>query len=94
LGAISAIVGAGFSVRQLWLQSLPKDQIPACGPDLSYMLEAFPLSDVLAAMTSGTGDCAEVSWALLGISLPGWLLVFFGGLLAMNIMQIRQGSRA
>ena len=94
LGAISAIVGAGFSLRQLWLQSLPKDQIPACGPDLSYMLEAFPLSDVIAAMASGTGDCAEISWSLLGISIPGWLLLFFGALLAMNVMQIRQGSRA
>jgi disulfide bond formation protein DsbB len=44
-------------------------------------------------MTSGTGDCAEVSWAFLGLSIPGWLLLCFGVLLAMNIMQIRQGSR-
>ena len=94
LGAISAIVGAGFSVRQLWLQSLPKDQIPACGPDLSYMLVAFPLSDVIAAMASGTGDCAEISWSLRGSSIPGWLLLCFGALLVMNVMQIRQGSRA
>jgi len=45
-------------------------------------------------MASGTGDCAEISWSLLGISIPGWLLLFFGALLAMNVMQIRQGSRA
>lgn len=94
LGGISAMVGGSFSIRQLWLQNLPKDQVPACAPDLSYMLEAFPIADVLAAMMSGTGDCAEISWTFLGISLPGWLLLFFGALLAMNIMQIRQGSRA
>ena len=94
LGGISAMVGGGFSIRQLWLQNLPNDQVPACAPDLSYMLEAFPIADVLAAMMSGTGDCAEISWTFLGISLPGWLLLFFGALLAMNIMQIRQGSRA
>ena len=58
------------------------------------MLEVFPLSEVLAAMTSGTGDCAEVSWSLLGLSIPGWLLLCFMALLAMNVMQIRQGSRA
>lgn len=94
IGSVCAGVGGGFSIRQLWLQSLPKDQVPACGPDLTYMLEAFPLSDVLVAMTSGTGDCAEVAWDFLGLSIPGWLLVFFVVLVAMNVMQIRQGSRA
>jgi protein dithiol:quinone oxidoreductase len=92
-GCLATIIGGGFSIRQLWLQSLPADQVPACGPDLQYMLEAFPLTDVLVAMTSGTGDCAQVSWSLLGISIPGWVLVGFLVLLACNVMQLRQGSR-
>ncbi len=71
------IVGAGFSARQLWLQSLPADQIPACGPDMAYMIEAFPLADILKAMTMGTGNCAEVTWTLLGISIAGWALLGF-----------------
>jgi disulfide bond formation protein DsbB len=65
VGGVFAIIGSGFSLRQIWLQNLPKDQVPSCGPDLAYMIESFPLSDLLAAMTSGTGDCAEVSWSLL-----------------------------
>ncbi len=93
LGCLAAIVGGGFSIRQLWLQSLPADQVPACGPDLQYMLEAFPLSDVLVAMTSGTGDCAEVSWSLLGVSIPGWVLLSFVVLFVANLMQLRQGIR-
>jgi len=92
-GALAAVIGGGFSIRQLWLQSLPADQVPACGPDLQYMLEAFPLSDVLIAMTSGTGDCATVSWSLLGISIPGWVLLSFIALLLTCIAQLRQGSR-
>ncbi|MEC7781333.1 MAG: hypothetical protein VX452_09870 [Pseudomonadota bacterium] len=35
-----------------------------------------------------------MSWSLLGLSIPGWLLLCFMALLAMNVMQIRQGSRA
>jgi disulfide bond formation protein DsbB len=77
VGGVSAIIGSGFSLRQIWLQNLPKDQVPSCGPDLEYMIESFPLSDLLAAMTSGTGDCAEVNWSLLGLSIPAWLFAGF-----------------
>jgi disulfide bond formation protein DsbB len=92
-GCVAAIIGGGFSIRQLWLQSLPADQVPACGPDLQYMLDVFPLSDVLIAMTSGTGDCAEVAWSFLGVSIPGWVLLGFAVLFATNVAQLRQGSR-
>ena len=70
-------VGAGFSVRQLWLQSLPPDAVPACGPDMAYMIDAFPLSEILRTMTLGTGNCAKVDWSLFGISIAGYALVGF-----------------
>ena len=54
LTILAALTGGGFSVRQLYLQNLPPDQVPSCGPDMTYMLENFPLADVLAAMTRGT----------------------------------------
>lgn len=84
-----SIIGAGFSLRQLWLQSLPADQVPACGPDLAYMFEAFPLTEVIAAMTQGTGDCAKVSFSFLGISIPGWALLGFLVLGATAALQWR-----
>jgi disulfide bond formation protein DsbB len=88
----AAAAGAAFSIRQLWLQSLPADQVPACGPDLQYMLEAFPLSDILIAMTSGTGDCATVAWSLLGISIPGWTLLGFMILFTGAVLQFRSAG--
>ena len=94
LGVAAAGVGGGFSIRQLYLQSLPPELHPACGPDLGYMLDAFPLADVLIAMTSGTGDCAQVSWSLFGISIPGYALLGFVVLVALNIAHLRAcGSR-
>ena len=93
VGSIFALIGSGFSLRQIWLQNLPKDQVPSCGPDLAYMIKSFPLSDLLAAMTSGTGDCAEVSWSLLGLSIPAWLFAGFMVLLFGCVMQIRQGIK-
>lgn len=90
----AAVIGSGFSLRQLWLQSLPPDQVPACGPGLDYMLEVFPLSDVLRAMVLGTGNCAEVTWTFLGLSIPAWVLVSFMGLLVGCILAWRRAPVA
>ena len=92
--AAAALIGSGFSIRQLWLQSLPPDQVPACGPGLSYMVEYFPASEVLEAMVFGTGNCAEVSWTLLGISIPGWVLVAFVGFLIGTVLTWRSAPQA
>jgi protein dithiol:quinone oxidoreductase len=88
LGLILAILGGGFSSRQLWLQSLPPDQVPACGPALEYLLANFPLMDALSVLLRGDGDCAKVTWTFLGISIAGWTLVAFLGLAAINAWQI------
>jgi disulfide bond formation protein DsbB len=90
---VAGLIGSGFSIRQLYLQSLPADQVPACGPDLAYMFEAFPLGDVLIAMTQGTGDCAEVTWSFLGLSIPGWALLSFVAILVMALLQLRAAAR-
>ena len=79
--------GAGLAVagRQLWLQSLPADQVPACGPSVDYMLEVLPWFEVLQTALKGTGDCAEVVWRFLGLSIPGWTAVFFSLLIVLGL---------
>jgi disulfide bond formation protein DsbB len=92
LTMLAALTGGGFSIRQLYLQNLPADQVPSCGPDMTYMLENFPLSDVLAAMTRGTGSCAEVVWQF-GLTIPGWALVGFVAIVILAAVQLRAGLR-
>jgi disulfide bond formation protein DsbB len=79
--AVLSFVGSGLGVwlasRQLWLQSLPEDQVPACGPDIYFMIERFPLADSLQTMLLGSGSCAEVQWTFLSLSIPGWTLLFY-----------------
>src|SRR5210317_305538 len=36
LGSLFAGLGIAVSARHIWLQGLPPDQVPECGPDLSY----------------------------------------------------------
>lgn len=69
--------GLFFSVRQLWLQSLPAGQAPACMPGLDILIRYFPWQAVLKALLWGSGDCAEVNWRMLGISMPGWSALYF-----------------
>ncbi len=88
LVAISAVTGGGVSMRHLWLQSLPEDAVPACGASLDYMLDVFPLTDVLSMVLSGDGTCAEIVWTFLGVSIPGWTLVGFIGLIGIGVFQI------
>ncbi|MGZ8226688.1 MAG: disulfide bond formation protein B [Methylococcaceae bacterium] len=88
LGALTALFGGAISTRHVWLQHLPKDQVPECGPGLEYMFENFPLSATIKMMLSGTGDCAEVNWELFGLSMPAWTLVAFLMLATLSLLQI------
>lgn len=87
LGAVAGVIGAGISSRHVWIQHLPEDQVPACGPGLEYMFETFPLMDALSLLFQGDGNCAEVVWSFLGLSIPGWTLVAFLFLIAINLWQ-------
>ena len=94
LGSLFAGLGIAVSARHIWLQGLPPDQVPECGPDLSYMLDVFPLAEVIKKVLSGSGQCAEVSWTFLGLTIPQQTLLLFILLLVMiifaHIMQIKQ----
>jgi disulfide bond formation protein DsbB len=77
LAGLCAIGGVVVAGRHVWLQSLPPDQVPACGPGLGYLLDTFPLADALKQVFSGSGECAQVDWTFLGLSMPAWVLVWF-----------------
>ena len=74
---VAAASGIGVAGRHVWLQNLPKDQVPACGPGLDFMMDTFPFLEVLTMVLSGSGECAEVSWRFLGLTMPAWALIWF-----------------
>ena len=79
-------VGIAVSARHIWLQGLPPDQVPECGPDLNYMLEVFPLADVIKRIFTGSGECAEISWKFLGLTIPQQTLLLFVFLLIVVLI--------
>jgi len=82
--------GATLAVRQVWLQSLSKDQVPACGMSLNYMLESLPFADVVRKVFEGSGECAEKGWEFLHLSIAGWMLVFFVAMIAASLALIQR----
>jgi len=73
---LAAGTGAGIAGRQTWLQHNPP-KVLDCGPDLAYMIDSFPLGEVLPKIFKGEGDCAKVVWKFLGLSIPEWALLWF-----------------
>ncbi len=88
LTSLLSAVGIGVAGRHVWLQNLPEDKAPACGPDLAYMFDSLPIFDLLSLLFKGDGNCAEVAWTFLGLSIPAWTLIAFIGLLGVSIWQI------
>jgi disulfide bond formation protein DsbB len=84
---LSAGIGAAVAGRQVWLQHLPADQVPACGPSLEYMLQTLPFGDVLQRLFKGDGNCAVVDWTLLGLSMAEWSLLWLVLLAAAGVFQ-------
>ena len=74
---VAAAVGGVVSGRHVYLQNLPPDQVPECGPGLDYMLDVFPLGEALSIVFTGSGECAEVSWQFLGLTMPTWGRIWF-----------------
>ena len=86
LGALVAAVGMGVSGWHVRLQNLPPAEVPACGPGYDYIIDAFPLRDALSMIFTGSGECAEVNWAFLGLSMPAWVFIWFVALGALAVV--------
>lgn len=91
-----ALLGAAVAARQVWLQHLPPERVPECGPGLDFMLEMYPLVDAVELMLRGTGECAVVDWTFLGFSIAEWSLVCFSlifvAYIAFMLLRMRDSS--
>lgn len=88
-----SLLGILVSGRHTYLQSLPADEVPSCGPSLDYMLETLPMSDVLKEVLHGSGECAEVSWRFLSLSMPVWMLIVFSLFLLLAMLPLFKSNR-
>jgi disulfide bond formation protein DsbB len=82
--------GTAVALRQVWIQSLSKGEVPSCGMSLDYMLETLPLTETIRKVFDGSGECAEKAWVFLHLSVAGWALVFFITMIIASFALIRR----
>ncbi len=79
IGLVSA-AGTVVAGRHVWLQQLPPDEVPSCGPGFDYIMDSFPFAEALSLIFKGSGECASIDGVFLGLTMPAWTLIWIVGL--------------
>lgn len=91
--SLFALFGIAVASRHIWIQHLPKEEVPACSPPLDYMLENLPMAKVLKELMHGSGECATRGWEFLGMGIPEWSLLWYILLGAWALLIVFKASR-
>ena len=87
---LGSLAGIGWAAvvagRHVWLQHLPADQVPSCGPGLDYWLDTLPMQQVLKEVFAGSGECAAIEWTFWGLSIPEQSLILFSFLILVHLL--------
>lgn len=88
--AITGLATLAAAGRHVWIQMQPAGSVKPCGADLDFMLEIFPLTEVILRVFRAGGECAKVDWTLLGLSMPAWVFLLA---LALTVAGVSNGLR-
>jgi disulfide bond formation protein DsbB len=87
LGVLAAGTGVGIAGWHLRLQYLPLPGLPQCAPGTfeAILGTVGSYSQAIARAFTPTGECTEINWSFLGLSMPGWVLLWFVALGALAV---------
>ena len=83
---IASGVGIGIAGRHVWMQGLPPELVPDCGPSLQMMMENSSIWHAVSSVLTASGNCADIQWEFLGMSMPTWTLICFIGLFIYTLI--------
>ena len=84
---LASLTGLGIAGRHIWLQNNPP-AVAECGPGVNYWLETLPVGEVIQRMFTGNGDCTEILWQFLGLSIPAWSALMFSAFTVFGLRQL------
>jgi disulfide bond formation protein DsbB len=74
LMGLAALATIGVAGRHIYVQSLPEGAVPSCGAPLGVMIKFTPYLELIRKVLMGGGECQQVNWKFLGLSMPWWVL--------------------
>ena len=90
--AVTALATLLVAARHVYVQSLPPGTLPSCGAPLSVLLKFTPLWEVVRKVLTGSGECSEVNWRFLGLTMPAWVLLWALALGSVGVIANLRGS--
>lgn len=86
--SVPLLAGIATAIRHVWIEHFPPKSLSCGGYGLAEMVDNLPLADLIPAIFRGTGDCGEVLWRFLGLSIAEWSLVSLVFLLALCMVAL------
>ncbi|MBA3755097.1 MAG: disulfide bond formation protein B [Nitrosomonas sp.] len=85
------LVGAFIAARHAWLIRYPESFECGISPE-EALLNALPIAQWWPGMFETNGDCANVDWKFLSLTIPDWSLIAFVllGILALYTLLTRK----
>ena len=83
--ALASLTTMGVAARHVWIQHLPEGAVPACGAGLKFLMDTFPLTDVIRKVLTGSGECHQLNWTFLSLAMPTWVLIAAAALGALGL---------
>lgn len=82
-----AMAGAIVAARHAWLIRYPESFECGISPEEAF-LNALPFAQWWPGMFEANGDCADVDWTFLSLTIPDWSLIAFVTLALLSIMNL------
>jgi protein dithiol:quinone oxidoreductase len=72
---VAALSLLGVAGRHMYIQTLPPGAVPSCGAPLDVLYQFTPILELVKKVLTGGGECQEINWTFLGLSMPGWVFI-------------------
>ncbi len=87
-----SLTGMILAIRQSYFQLYP-DPLATCGIPFEYVLNSYPVLDIIKHIFNNSNNCQEVQWMLFGLSLPMWTIFCFLFFLVLSIYLIKNKAQ-
>jgi len=89
LGILALTIGLSAGSRQIYLQNLPKDQLPDgfCDMPFDVIFNIYPFFEGIQKIFIGSSKCAEEVWTFLSLNIAEWSTVYFASMILLILLR-------